>query len=307
MTIQPCLIDLSARAKFQLSGPDRDRYLNGQVSNKVSLATAERAIEACVCNVKGKLDGVVFITRAADAETLLIDAPAELRESLFARLDRYLIADDCELTDVTDDFGLIHAIGERPDLPGAAWRSANRFGPVGHDLWITPDSRRSLMKSAGATWRPTETAADIEEIRIRHGIPKWGAELSPDVLPAEAGLDLRAIDFHKGCYLGQEVISRIKSVGRVNRSLGLLSPINHEEGISISSGDLLYPETSATTEESAIKPAGTVTSVSTGGKWAMAYLRRDWTTPETRLVTRPTDAKVKVGILEVRTFESAED
>ena len=58
-----------------------------------------------------------------------------------------------------------------------------------------------------------------ETLRIEAGVPRWGAELNEDTLPPEAGLDRAAIDYHKGCYIGQEVISRIKSVGHVNRSL----------------------------------------------------------------------------------------
>ena len=76
---------------LQLSGADRVRYLNGQVSNDVTRATWKSAIEACVCNLKGKLDGVVFITASVDGGVFLIDAPGELRDSLFARLDRYII------------------------------------------------------------------------------------------------------------------------------------------------------------------------------------------------------------------------
>src|SRR5439155_25836926 len=59
----------------------------------------------------------------------------------------------------------------------------------------------------------------VESFRIEAGIPKWGAELDENTLPQEAGLERDAIDFHKGCYVGQEVISRIKSVGHVNRHL----------------------------------------------------------------------------------------
>ena len=59
----------------------------------------------------------------------------------------------------------------------------------------------------------------VETLRIEAGIPRWGAELSEDTIPVEAGLDKTAIDYHKGCYIGQEVISRIKSVGHVNKEL----------------------------------------------------------------------------------------
>lgn len=289
MTPAAHLIDLSDRAKFRLTGPDSERYLNGQVSHRVSLATPENAIEACVCNVKGKLDGVVHITRSADGEALLIDAPAELRESLLARLDRYLVADDCEWEDVTESLALIHALGPRPDLPGAVWKTSRRFGPVGADLWITPDTRGRMQDRLIPADHP-----DIETLRIRHGVPRWGAELSADTLPAEAGLDRWAVDFHKGCYLGQEVISRIQSVGRVNRVLSLLEVTDGDAPV----GAGLYP-----VDSDQAKPVGTITSLTADGRLALAYLRREWAGPETKLVTRPTDAKMKVGNLEVRIFD----
>ncbi len=293
MTITPCLIELPDRARFRLTGPDRERFLNGQVSNRVNLATAQHTIEACVCNVKGKLDGVVFITRSDDGEALLIDAPGELRESLFARLDRYLIADDCELTDITGDETLVHALGAPPEIPGAVWSRANRFGPLGWDWWRTTDARTTAPGL-------TEDCAAVEEIRIRHGVPRWGVELSAEVLPAEAGLDRRAIDFHKGCYLGQEVISRIESVGRVNRSLCLLARTGDAGGAIVSPGEALF----ATDSD---KQAGTVTSVADDGDWLLAWVKRDWTAPETGLVTRQAEGKVPVETWEVRTFETAGD
>ncbi len=292
MTNSPRPIDLFGRARFRLSGPDRERYLNGQVSNRVSLATPSAAIEACVCNVKGKLDGVVFITRSDDGESLLIDGPGELRESLFARLDRYLIADDCELADVTDETGLIHLIGEAPALPDATWRASHRFGPAGHDLWLPAagDARESALAALGAPLAG-ETDAAIEEIRIRHGVPRWGAELSPEVLPAEAGLDRRAIDFHKGCYLGQEVISRIKSVGRVNREL---RPLALRSGEPVRAGDSLRAGNGG--DE---RPVGTLTSATAAGDLALAFVRRDWTAPGTRLECRRGEAGTTVATLEV--------
>jgi len=282
----PCLIDLSARAKFRLTGADRERYLNGQVTNQVGRATADAAIEACVCNVRGKLDGVIHITRSDDGGAFWIDAHPELRDSLFARLSRYIIADDCELEDVTDGMGLIHAVGDVPDLPGARGRASDRFGVAGRDFWLAPAAV------------PTAISEDeMEDFRIRHGVPRWGAELTPDTLPAEAGLDRRAVDFHKGCYLGQEVVSRIESVGRVNRALVL---IGSESGGAVVGGEL-FPAVSGGGE----KPVGVVTSVAPDGRHALAYVKRDFGSPETNLVFQGKDANLESQIWEVRTFQSA--
>lgn len=288
----PCLIDLSGRAVFRLTGPDRERYLNGQVTNQVSRATESAAIEACVCNVKGKLEGVVFITRAEGGDAFWIDAPGELRENLFARLSRYIVADDCELEDITDSGGMVpvHFIGETPDLPGAAWREADRFGVPGHDLWTQRDSLGQVLALGKGLGRD-----ELEDFRIRHGSPAWGTELGPDTLPAEAGLDRRAIDFHKGCYLGQEVVSRIKSVGRVNRQLVRIEAVSAESivpetGFELFSGD----------QE---KSVGEVTSVSPLGPRALAYVKREWAALETRLVFLTKGDNLESQIWETRAFD----
>ena len=96
------------RAIFRLSGPDSARYLQGQVTQDVQAITEERPAEACVTNHKGKLDAAPIFIFKEENGSFLIDAPLELRESLFTRLDRYIIADDCELTDVTEDLALVH-------------------------------------------------------------------------------------------------------------------------------------------------------------------------------------------------------
>src|SRR5256885_13143314 len=100
------LIDLSHRAKWLVKGADRVRFLNGQVSNDVrKLKPNEEAIHACVLTVKGKLCGDVFISIATDFPNCLrIDAELSLRESLAARLERYIIADDVTLDDWTDSY-----------------------------------------------------------------------------------------------------------------------------------------------------------------------------------------------------------
>lgn len=98
-----------------------------------------------------------------------------------------------------------------------------------------------------------------EEKRIERGLPKWGAELKEGMLPPEAGLDATDISYNKGCYIGQEVISRIKSAGKVNRRLVKLGFA--DEGATC--GDLVNAEG---------KICGEVTSVS--GKIGLGYLKR---------------------------------
>jgi len=247
-------IDLSKRAKFRLSGADRARYLNGQVSNDVGKASETQAISACVTTVKGRLQGLVWITVEAGGDAFLIDADPELRESLFARLAKYIIADDAELDDVTDEFLLVHDLFDSGE--GAA---SERLALPGRDRWYR---KGELM--AGADWMGARAA---EELRVAQGVPKWGAELTEETLPAEALLDRRSVDFHKGCYVGQEVISRVESVGRVNRQLVALQ----FSGAAPVAGWILFDNDG--------KETGRVTSVvGPGGEgrvMGLGYLKRD--------------------------------
>ncbi len=278
------LFDLGGRAKFTLTGADRVRYLNGQVSNDVRRLDASgggAALPACVMNAKGKMNGFVWIS--AGAECLRIDADPgrggasdleEFREAFGARLERYIISDDVTLTDTTDELQLLHMIGpgdiaeKLGPLPsGVEWHRSRRYGLDGIDLLGPTDLLVGFVGAwdAGEAGQSLRVDAETEEVfRIEQGIPRWGAELDENTLPAEAGLDVSAIDFHKGCYIGQEVISRIKSVGRVNRHLcGFVAGESLAAGISLRDGE---------------KEAGVLTSVA----WsfaldkavALGYLKR---------------------------------
>ena len=104
MTAQPdrrdrAFFDLSTRVKLRVSGADRLRFLNGQLTNDVRKATDTKAIEACVLNAKGKIEAHLFFHTAGDA--FLLDANLSLQQTLQARLERYIIADDVQVEDVT--------------------------------------------------------------------------------------------------------------------------------------------------------------------------------------------------------------
>ena len=104
------LFDLSKRLKLRMTGGDRVRFLNGQVTNDVRKANANLSMPACVLNAKGKIDALIFIN--AGAEDLFIDADDDQRATLAPRLERYVIADDVTIEDVTEKFALFHVTGE---------------------------------------------------------------------------------------------------------------------------------------------------------------------------------------------------
>jgi folate-binding protein YgfZ len=217
---QPSFLDLSARAKFRITGTDRLRFLNGQITNDLRKTSEITAIEACVLNAKGKINAHIFV--CALAESFLIDAEPTLREKLGARLERYVIADDVQIEDVTDQFSLFHVLARKSPTPESGRIvSARRFAEPGWDIWS--DSTRHDAEKLSMAFSLLDSAA-AEVMRIEQGIPRWGSELTEEIIPIEANLEQRTIDYQKGCYIGQEVISRIKMSGQTNKRLcGLIS------------------------------------------------------------------------------------
>jgi folate-binding protein YgfZ len=215
--LSTAFLDLSLRVKLRVTGTDRDRFLNGQLSNNILKATKTHAIEACILNAKGKLNAHVFV--AAEGESYILDADPELRDSLQPRLERYIIADDVQLADESDRLSLFHLLGGTPALPNECHvRSTIRFAEPGRDIWAEATRREDLLRELSRQF--TFYDADrTEGFRIEKGIPRWGRELTEEIIPVEANLGERTIDYEKGCYIGQEVISRMKMSGQINKRL----------------------------------------------------------------------------------------
>lgn len=200
-------------ALLEFRGPDAVRFLNGQLTQDVRRVVGGKiSLPACVTDAKGRLQFRVTIHEADDG-ALWAAGPAGIEEALEARLTRYLIADDVEVADLTGKFELLHFIGPVPDPDGVSSRESNRYGVGGTDWWIPCGTKADIPAHV------LMTDDELEALRIHHGVPVWGRELSEGMLPPEALLDATDVSYSKGCYVGQEVISRIKSAGKVNRRL----------------------------------------------------------------------------------------
>ncbi|MBV8213319.1 MAG: folate-binding protein YgfZ [Verrucomicrobia bacterium] len=287
------LIDLSDRAKLRVSGADRVRFLNGQLTNDLRDAKPGQATYACVLTAKGKLCGDLFVTPIEDA--FLLDFHPALREALPARLEKYAIADDVEFADQTDEFSLFHAPAPKlPDtiLPEGIVSHADRFGVEGHDLLVPVTLKGVVPQLLKEDVLP---AAEVETFRIERGIPEWGHELNEDVIPNEAGLDQRAVSYTKGCYVGQEVISRLKSLGHVNRKLC---------GIQLIDGSVLV--TGQKLLNASGKQTGFVTSAARSeqlGAWiGLAYVKRNFDQAGSRYHLQNPDNSDLIGTAELRSL-----
>ncbi|OYW31435.1 MAG: hypothetical protein B7Z47_01105 [Chthoniobacter sp. 12-60-6] len=257
ITTHGAAVNLSSRAKLRLTGADRVRYLNGQVTNDVRRVKPDETLYACVTDVKGRIAADVFVH--AHDEALLLDAEPDLREPLAMRLERYIVADDVELTDVTEDWQLWHVWSDvgtparkesvhcSENLPHHILHST-RFGIPGLDVWLPASSAPTFDA-------PILTEADLETWRILQKIPRWPHELNDETFPPEAGLESKAMDFAKGCYIGQEVLSRIKTTGKMPREMIAFEaehPVNpgdelwHEKLIGKITSTTLHPVTGLT-------------------------------------------------------------
>ena len=184
--------------------------------------------------IKGKLCADAFVHAGSDF--LLVDTEPELRETLAARLERYIIADDVQIEDVTDDVALLHLIdfaadaGCTPNSPNCArrWpRSARAFGPSnrnaygrpGTDVFFEPshDAQKSTVACTRVSRNSTPTPPKLggSSPGCRAGGRNWTKTRCP---PKPASKNAPSAT-RKGCYIGQEIVSRVKSVGHVNRQL----------------------------------------------------------------------------------------
>ena len=281
--------DLSARAKLHVSGADRLRFLNGQITNDLRKASETVAIEACVLNAKGKLNAHIFI--AALGESLVIDAEPELRETVRPRLERYVIADDVEIEDITHEFSLFHVLTEESASPGfGRIVSARRFAATGWDIWTDPTRQDAVRDELASAYAFIDSAA-ANVMRIELGLPGWGRELTDQIIPIEANLEKRTIDYQKGCYIGQEVISRIKMSGQTNKRLCGLISLNNMP---------LQPGMKLHAPSASGKEAGWITSATRSQRLekeiALGYVKRGFNSPVTKLEALSLDPAAAIPV-----------
>jgi len=275
------LFALSGRVKLRITGADALRFLNGQISNDLRKATADAAIQASILSAKGKLNADIFISKENDS--FLLDADTELREALPARLERYIIADDVQIEDVTDRFAMFHVTGESapdPVQPGRTLR-ATRFACPGWDIWVDRTAAEQTRQALSGTFGVCDEEC-AEVFRVERGVPRWGRELTDQIIPPEANLESSSIDYFKGCYIGQEVISRMKMSGQTNKRLcGLVSV----SGAALQAGMRLLPG------EGEEKDIGSITSAARSSRLekeiALGFVKRGFNSPGTRLQARP--------------------
>jgi folate-binding protein YgfZ len=238
---------LSFHSRICLVGNDRARFLHGQVTNDVKKLRAGEGCYTAIATAKGKMESDLNIFALQDE--LLLDFEPGLTEKISQRLEKFIVADDVQIVDAAPHYGLLSvhgpkvdavvtAIGMFPELPIKPFDSmkisdstlgeiylANdpRLGTSGFDLFVPNNSLGAVAYKLVAAAKQIGGRAcgwtAFETMRIEAGIPRYGADMDKTNIPLECGIESRAVSYNKGCYIGQEVINRIHSVGHVTREL----------------------------------------------------------------------------------------
>lgn len=206
-------LDLSSRSRLLIKGADRKRFLHGQVTNDVNKLAVGQGCYAAIVNAKGKIESDVFIWCLEDA--LLLDFEPGLAQKIAARLDKYVIADDVQIEDAAQAYAMFTVQGPDATPPthiGGHTFPNPRGTAKGFDVFIPIADKIDLQGR-----HCTQEALDI--VRIEAGLPRFGVDMDESNLAPETGIDARAISYAKGCYIGQEVISRIRTYGQVAKAL----------------------------------------------------------------------------------------
>ncbi|MFL6568528.1 MAG: YgfZ/GcvT domain-containing protein, partial [Chthoniobacterales bacterium] len=195
-------------------------------------------------------------------------------------LERYVIADDVVIKDVTEQFALFHVLG-RGAVDGV---QADRYGIAAVDLWVGASEHDALAQRLRSIAPFCDDECE-DVFRIERGVPRWGRELTEEIIPTEANLESSAIDYAKGCYIGQEVISRIKISGQTNKRLC---------GLITTSANPLQNGTRLWTTDADAKDVGWITSAAMsrrfGSQIALGFVKRGFQEIDTQLAARAVDA-----------------
>jgi folate-binding protein YgfZ len=211
-------IDLSARGRILLTGEDRARLLHALTTNHIQEMKPGDVRYAFFLSAQGRILADVNIV--CREEDFLLDVEPEIRELVYKHLDHYIIADDVQLEDITESTTCIGIEG--PEAMQYATADAVPLSITGEPGF------RVYEDSSLKTKLPQASEEDVRTVRLEHGKPRYGDEITATTLPQETNLP-QALHFQKGCYLGQEIVERIRSRGHVNK---VLVPFQSEAEVS---------------------------------------------------------------------------
>lgn len=305
------VFDLGFWLRTELTGKDRVRWLNGMVTNNIRDLAVSQGVYAFVLNPQGQIQGDLCAYRLEDS--ILLDTDRAQAENTLAKLKRYIIMDDVKMNTLGDQVTAIGVSGanvrevlSRAGIAIPDTQPLQFFIPhctcdcsciectvirgedspqESYEIWIAPGEVAKVWKAltrAGAT----PVGAEAQELRrMIRGIPLYGADIHERELPQETEQE-RALSFTKGCYIGQEIVERIRSRGHVNRKFtGFVA----EGAGQLNRGAKIVVDG---------KDTGEITSVTTlhdesrDRTLALGYIRREVATPGREVVIGDVKATV---------------
>src|SRR6266446_2460346 len=308
------LIDHSRRGRLLVSGSEAVMFLNGLITNDMKTLAANTWMPAAFANVQGRLLAVVRVIHREDG--FLIDTEDVTHDTVLKILERFTLAGDFRITDVTNEtvslsiqgksaesimravFGDESAVERQKVMKGKLANGrevtiirATHTAEDGFDLFVDVNVARELRESIMKAGAQNVSFETLETLRIEAGIPRYGIDMDETTVVTEANLD-EAVSFTKGCYLGQEIIVRIKHRGHVAKKLtGMILGVNAElqRGAKVLSAD--------------DKEVGRLTSATLSPRLnrtvALGYLKYDYLTPGTRVKVSAGDSVIGAEVADL--------
>jgi len=290
------LIDLSGRGRILISGSEAVMFLNGLITNDMKTLAVNTWMPAVFPNVQGRLLAAVRVIHREDG--FLIDTESATRDTVVKLLERFTLAGDFRLADLTQNTALLSIQGaQAPEIMAAIfgetpanlgrdaaasvdWQGkqvtiirATHTAEDGFDLFVDAsevETLRDAFIKAGAQPIGNDT---VETLRLEAGIARYGIDMDETNVVTETNLD-EAVSFTKGCYIGQEIIARIKYRGHVAKKLAGLTL---EGEVSVASGAKIFSVDD--------KEIGRVTSAAFSPRLnrtiALGYVKYDYLAPGT--------------------------
>ena len=284
--------DLGYRAKISLTGDDRVRWLNGMVTNNVRDLAPGHGVYAFLLNPQGRILGDLYAYNRG--ESIVVDTDRGQLEKILATFDHYIIMDDVEVKDLSAEITALGIGGPKAheiltkagftipemralQIESISWngldctlvRTDDEQHPA-YEIWLPSTGVRQLWEALVAVGATPVGSEALELQRILAGVPRYGVDIRERDLPQETE-QARALNFNKGCYVGQEIVERIRSRGAVHRKFtGFVVNALVEPGSKVVAGEKEVGEITSATR---VRLANADRVV------ALGYIRREVGTP----------------------------
>ena len=314
------LIDQSSRGRLAVKGNDRVEFLNGMLTNDISILTEEQGCYAVITDSKAKMLSDCRIYALPDQ--FLLDLEPGMIKKVHDHLDRYIIAADVTLENLTESWAMLSLYGPESShvltkalkldqIPEEEYSSRAAMmgefdllcvrnditGEIGYDLYLPVGGVEKLFNILMDAGTRLVGWTALETLRIEAGIPRYGLDMDQSYFPMEAQLTQRAISETKGCYIGQETIARALAQGKMNRLL---------VGLEVK-GEVIPQKNQAIMKENRAigKITSAVQSPTLGKTIALGYVHRDFSKPGSTVSIIIDDQPIDATVVDLPFYKRA--